>query len=153
MKKQVIDSAVAKDAEAVHQEGDKYTFRKLNSTDMFLMFRIISKIGINEFAECLEKDSVKQMIGKFSGGKTTADNAATIVGISVMLEIANVILGNLPKCESEIYQMLVNTSNLSIDEIKALDMSTFAEMVIDFIKKDEFKDFIKVVLKSFKPMN
>lgn len=152
MKKQVIDSAVGKDAETVNQEGDKYTFRKLNSTDMFLMFRIISKIGINEFTDCFGKDSVKQMIGKFSGGNKTIDDAAAVVGISVMLEMANVVLGNLHKCESEIYQMLSNTSNLTVDEVKALDMVTFAEMVIDFIKKDEFKDFIKVVLKSFKPM-
>lgn len=157
MKEKVIDSAVVKDAETVNQEGDitinkVYTFRKLQSTDMFLMFRIISKIGINEFTGCFEKDSIKQMLGKISGGNKAIDNAAAVVGISVIFEISNVILGNIHKCESEIYQMLANTSDLSVEQVKELDMITFAEMVIDFIKKDEFKDFIKVVLKSFKPM-
>ena len=66
------------------------------------------------------------------------------------LEIANVILGNLPKCEKEIFQMLSQTSNLTEKQVRALDMVTFFEMVIDFIKKDEFRDFIKVVSKLFK---
>ena len=80
------------------------------------------------------------------------DNA-TMVGISVMLEIANVIIGNLPKCETEIYQLLSNVSNLSVEEVKGLGFATFAEMVLDFVKKDEFRDFIKVVSKSFKVAN
>lgn len=130
----------------------KYTFRTLNSTDVFLMFKIISKIGINEFTECFSKDSVKQLLAKVTGGESNESNV-TAVGISVILEAANVILGNLPKCEKEIYQMLSNTSNLSVDQVQKLDMVTFAEMVIDFIKKDEFKDFISVVSKLFKSAN
>jgi hypothetical protein len=125
-----------------------YTFRKLNSTDTFLMFKIISKIGVNEFTACFEKDTVKEMITSIS--KENSGDSSTIVGISVMLEIANVIMTNLPKCEEEIYAMLSNTSNLSVKQIKALDLAVFAEMVIDFIKKEEFKDFIKVVSKLVK---
>ena len=130
-----------------------YTFRKLNSTDTFLMFKIIGKIGINEFTECFGKDTVKQMIQKFTGGKPDNNEGVTIVGISVILEIANTIFNNLPKCESEIYQMLSNTSNMTVNQIKELDFAVFTEMVIDFIKKEEFKDFIKVVSRLFKSVN
>lgn len=126
-----------------------YEFRKLNSTDTFLMFKLLGKIGVNEFTECLEKDSVKQMFGLAE--KT--DNATTIVGMSVMLEVANIILGNLPKCEAEIYQLLANTSNLSVKEVKELDFAVFIEMIIDFVKKEEFADFIKVASRLFKSEN
>lgn len=126
-----------------------YTFRKLNSTDTFLLFKIIGKIGINEFTACFGNESVKQMIAGVMGKEST-DNATTMVGISVMLEVANVIIGNLPKCELEIYQLLSNTSDLSVAEVKALDFVTFAEMVIEFVKKDEFRDFVQVVSKSFR---
>lgn len=128
-----------------------YTFRTLNSTDTFLMFKIIGKIGINEFTACFDKDTVKQMIANFTGDGS--NDMTTVAGISVMLEIANVVIGNLPKCEAEIFQMLSNTSNLSVDAVKNLDMVTFAGMVIDFIKKDEFRDFIKVVSRLFKSEN
>ena len=127
-----------------------YTFRELKSKDVFLMSKIIGKIGMNEFTACFEKDGIKNMIASFTGeNKETAD-FASVVGISVILEIANVILGNLPKCETEIFQMLSNVSGMSIKEIEDLDMVTFADMVIEFVKKEEFKDFIKVVSKLFK---
>ena len=125
-----------------------YTFRTLNATDTFLMFKILSKIGINEFAESFGKESIQKMVATLTGeGGVT--NFARTAGIAVTLEIANVILGNIPKCEREIYQMLSNTSNLTVEQVMALDFPTFAAMVIDFIKKDEFKDFIKVVSALF----
>ena len=157
MKNNVIEPIAAEGMGTATQEGDitmlkpVYTFRKLNSTDTFLMFKIIGKIGVNEFAACFEKDTVKQMIiAATSDGK---DKATAMVGISVILEIANVIIGNLPKCETEIYQMLSQTSDLSVKQVKELDFASFAEMVIDFIKKEEFKDFIKVVSRLFKSVN
>lgn len=159
MKNNVIEPIAAEGIGTVNQEGDitvaapLYTFRKLNSTDMFLMFKIIGKIGVNEFTACFEKDTVKQMIATVAGGKVKNGEATAMVGVSVILEIVNVIVGNLPKCEAEIYQMLSNVSGIPIKDIKELDMVIFTEMVIDFVKKDEFKDFIKVVSKLFKPMN
>jgi len=127
-----------------------YIFRKLSSVDIFPMFKIIGKIGVNEFTACFEKDGIQQLIAKMTGNSDDKDNITSFVGVSVILEIANVIFGNLPKCETEIYQILSQTSNLSVTEIKKLDMAVFAEMVIDFVKKDEFEDFIKVVSKLFK---
>ena len=64
--------------------------------------------------------------------------------------MADVIFKNLPKCEDDIIQMLSNTSNLTVAQVKKLSLAEFTEMVIDFIKKEEFKDFIKVVSKLFK---
>lgn len=128
-----------------------YTFRKLKSTDVFLMFQIISKIGINEFMACLENDSLKAIVNMFATNNAEEDDEIYMMAsIAGALEIANVIIGNLPKCEREIFQMLANTSNLSEKDIKAMDMVSFIEMVIDFIKKEEFKDFIKVVSRLFK---
>ena len=127
----------------------EYTFRRLNSTDIFLMTKIIGKIGINEFTACLEKDTVKQMIDRLTGKESTG-NATTMVGFSVMLEIANVIIGNLSRCEGEIYQLLANVSGMTVKQVKEMDAVTFFEMIVDFVTKDEFKDFIKVVSKRFK---
>ena len=136
--------------EAVVQEvcTAPYVFRTLEATDVFLMFKILGKIGLNEFAESFGKESVQKMLTNL-----TADGAANMArnaGIGITLEVANVILGNLPRCEQEIFQMLSNTSNLSVEQVKKMDFPTFTAMVIDFIKKDEFKDFIKVVSALFK---
>ena len=79
----------------------------------------------------------------------TAEDLKPLFG-KTMTEIADVILGNLPKCKDDIYQMLSQTSNLSVAQVKKLPLAQFTEMVIDFIKKEEFRDFIKVVSKLFK---
>lgn len=134
-------------------EKKTYTFRQLKATDVFLMSKIISTIGINEFTKCFDNPEVKQMIAAFTdNGEDGTNNTdiASVVGISVALEIANIILGNLSKCEKEIIQLLSNVSGISVKNIENLNAVVFMEMVIDFIKKEEFKDFIKVASRSFK---
>ena len=130
--------------------GKPYIFRTLEAHDIFPMFKIIKAIGINEFTACFEKDGIKNLISSMAGEGGDQDQMSSIVGISVVLEIADVIIGNLPKCENEIYQLLSQTSGLSVARIKKMKMVDFVEMVIDFIKKDDFRDFIKVVSKLFK---
>ena len=133
---------------AVFEDVKPYVFRKLEAPDVFLMFKIISAIGVNEFTACFEKDGIKNLIEQVT--KEGAENSASLVGVSVLLEIANVVFGNIPKAEKDIYKMLSQTSNLTVEQVKSLDAVTFSEMVIDFIKKEEFADFIKVVSKLFK---
>ena len=123
-----------------------YEFRKLDATDIFPISTIISKIGINQFTDSFGKDNIKALIASVSGDT----GSAPIVGYAVALDVANVVFSNIGKCEKDIYNLLANTSNLSVEEVKALGFAEFAGMVIDFIKKDEFKDFIKVVSGLFK---
>lgn len=135
-----------------------YTFRELSSPDVFPMFKIISKIGVREFTAAIDKDVFKDLVKNFISAHATEEkeenddgnSAFAVSGATVFLGVVDVILGNIPRCESDIYQLLSQTSNLSVDEIKKLKFATFAEMVIDFVKKDEFRDFIKVVLKLFR---
>ena len=120
----------------------KYTFRPLAASDMFLMSKIIGSIGVNEFSACFGGDFLEAMKGEGA--------SASAMGAAVFFEIANVIFKNLPKCEKDIYTMLASVSGMTESEVKQMDFVTFTEMVIDFVKKEEFRDFIKVVSKLFK---
>lgn len=133
-----------------------YSFRTLNSTDMFLMFRIINKIGIKEFSSVMKHDGIKGLVARLMHEKIKEaeeageDASVSVTYIEVILEVADVVFRCLPRCEAELYQLLSKTSNLTEDQVKALSMPDFTMMVIDFIKKEEFADFIKVVSASFK---
>lgn len=122
-----------------------YTLRPLCSKDVFPMFRIISAIGIKEFRACFESDEIKRVAANGEGNPDY-----TAVGIGVFLDIAGIIVGNLPKCETDIYNFLVNISNLSRKEVEDMPLADFAQMIIDVVQKPEFKDFIGVVSKLFK---
>ena len=150
-----IEKVQSETVETVETVEKPYKFRLLGAPDIFLMSKIIGKIGVNEFKACFEADGIKDLVANmFVDQKKDGENAEpsiVSVGASVFLEMANTICSNLPKCETEIYQLLSQTSNLTVDEIKAPGNAVmFFEMVIDFIKKDEFKDFIKVVSKFLK---
>ena len=122
-----------------------YELRTLGAKDIFPLSKIVSCIGVKEFRSCFESDAVKRVAAK--GGD---DPDFSAVGLGVFLDIAGIILGNLPKCEKEIFDFLASISNLNSEEIREMDMGSFAQMVMDVVRKPEFKDFIGVVSRSFK---
>ena len=126
-------------------------FKQLKSSDMFIMFKIINKIGLNEIKNQLEPKTIEKLVDSFKGKGKAKDKDSLMysVGLSVSIEMVNVIIGNLPKCEDEIYTLLSRVSGKSKKEISELDMVTFTEYIVEFVKKDEFKDFTKVALKLF----
>lgn len=130
----------------MNENEKNYTFRKLTSQDIFPMVKIISKIGVNELSEVFDSNKIKELADANRG----QENANFTVGVGVMLEIANKLLENLPKCEKEIYSLLASATDMKVDDIKNLDMDVFLEMVIEFVMKDEFKNFFKVASKYIK---
>ncbi len=144
-----MEEAIKNEIEVV-EETKPYTFRTLSAEDVFPMATLISKIGINKFAACLSSESVLSAIKSLTSDEQQSDSGAMIAAGSVILEVVNVVFSNLEKCRADIYRMLESTSNLSAEEISKLPMPVFFEMIIDFVKKEEFKDFFRVVSKLLK---
>lgn len=115
----------------------KWEFRTLYAKDIFPIANIIGKIGIGEFVKLFEKEEVMDAVK--NGGSTDA------VGLMFLAQAAQTILGNLDRCENDIYKILSSCSNLSVKEVQNLSMGEFVEMIVDFIKKDDFADFFKQV--------
>jgi hypothetical protein len=148
--------------ENVAEREKPYKLRDLCAEDIFPMLTIVKKIGIKEFKECFNKEALEEIVGLFMNGAKTesketeskdSENTLVVVGLSILpsaLDLADVLLTNIPKCEVDFYKFLANISNLSVDKIKKLKMADFVEMIVDVIKKEDFKDFFKVVSKSFK---
>ena len=123
----------------------KYTLRKLEAKDIAPMASILSKIGLKEVKNCFSPDDMKAIAGGESGIE-----AVGAVGVSVAFEIAGVILGNYERCQNDVFSFLASLSGMDIKQIESLPLGTFTEMVFDVVKKEEFKDFMKVVSKLFK---
>lgn len=123
----------------------KYQFRELNATDIAPMCAIVGKIGINNFTKCFNSDELLDLFDKNKGVK----NLTNLAGMTIVFEMVNTIVSNIPKCEKEVFDLLASVSGLKVTEIKAFGLAEFTEMVVDFVKKEEFKDFFKVVSKLF----
>lgn len=122
-------------------ETKPYSLRKLEARDIFAMSRILNAIGIKEFKRCLRPEQLKA----FADNETELNVEA--IGVEIVFDAAGILLENLPECEDLLYAFLSSLSGLKKEEIKALGMAEFTEMVVDVIKKEEFRDFIKVVSK------
>lgn len=126
-----------------------FELRSLTADDMFPMFNIISKIGINEFKRCFESPDVQTAISGMVSGKDGQDKLAA-VGMTIAFDLASVVISNIGKCKDDIYLLLSQLSGMTKKEIASLPMSTFMEMIIAVVKKDEFSDFFQAVSKLFK---
>lgn len=132
--------------ESVREKG--YTLRNLEAKDIFLMSKIIGEIGLKEFTDCIQSDAIKQMIGQDNDeGK---DELTTSLGFMVLLNVADVIIKHLPRCEKDIYTFLSSLSGMDKSQIETMPAAAFTEMIIDVFQKEEFGDFMKVVSKLFK---
>ena len=128
-----------------------YTLRALTADDMFPMFNIISGIGIKEFKGVFENEAVQEAIRKATNAEgEDNDTDVSALGVMIAFDVASVIFGNIPKCKDDIYQFLSGLSGMTKKEIAGLPMNTFFNMIVDVIKKEEFKDFFQAVSRLFK---
>jgi len=126
-----------------------YILNKPKAPDIFTMADIIGKIGVNKFAGLLKKDEIQELVKDVKKKKAIkSEDISMLTGIGVFTEVAQVILVGMPNCEEKVYKLLSDTSNLSMEEVKALDGVTFIEMIIDFFKTN--MDFIKAASRYVK---
>ena len=137
--------------EEIIKEGEtqpKWKFRELKGKDIFLMLPVLKKIGINNIKRCFNGDIVKGIVATNKGKDYEKQVEAATLG--AMLEFGQVLIEGLDNCENELFNLLEKTSNLSRGEIENLSMVELPTMIIDFVKKDEFKDFLKVAQSYIK---
>lgn len=123
-----------------------YELKPLTAKDLFPMLKIINKVGIKEFKTCFNNDTIAQI----ASGQAKGEELTTIVGLNIFIDVASIIVGNMSKCEDEIYTFLAQISNLSKKEVANLPAGDFLDMIIDVVQKEEFSDFFGRALKLFK---
>ena len=128
----------------------KYVFRPLNAKDVAPLCRIIAKIGVNQLTRCFQPETLSSLLSsRKKDGSIDKSSLTRLAGMNIAFEMASIICERIPACESEIFALLSNVSGMPVEEVESLEFAAFFEMVVDFIKKPEFRDFIKVVSKSF----
>lgn len=129
-------------------ENKAYELRTLKADDLFVMLKIINKIGLQEVRECFNSVEVKQAISNSADGKDAAFVSA--VGMRIMFDVASLIVEKLPDCKTDLYAFLASLSGMKEKDIAELSMVDFYDMVLAVFKKEEFKDFFQRLVGSFK---
>lgn len=131
----------------VKVEEKPYQFKILDATDLFVMLRLVKKIGVENVKKLISGELISS--GLLTGKAQATDEMYAMVGM-IAFDVAGLLIDRLSDCEQELYALFEKTSNLTAQEIMKLDIVTFTEMIVDFIKKEELLGFIQAVLKFFK---
>ncbi|MBD5550480.1 MAG: hypothetical protein HDQ96_04790 [Lachnospiraceae bacterium] len=110
----------------------QYTLRRLKDGDLFPLLKILKKIGIRE---C--KDAFIMM--------TSEEKTLEQIGIEVVLDMADILIGNLEKVEKEIYEMWSDISGISVEEMKDMEFGTLPLMIIDTFSEAGNTSFFRVL--------
>ena len=136
--------------EEIKEENVKpYTLRTLKAEDTFKVLAIFKKIGLKKFTTMLQNEQVQNVIKKIRNKESKDIENEQLFNVgSLVFEIGDVLLDGLANCENEVFILLESVSNLSIDEIKDLEIADFLGMIIDVILEN--RNFLKAVSKYFK---
>ena len=129
------------------EEVKPYTFRKLETADVFPMFKLLNKIG---FKDLKDNEGLKKTLFMFMGGTVNGKVDVNALGMDIFFEVAAVICEYIPKAETEMYTLLASVAGMKPEDIKKQSPAVTFEMIVDFCKKEEFRDFFSVVSKLFK---
>ena len=91
-------------------------------------------------------ETVQAAVSGEAAGEKLSDESF-IAGIGVAMEVVNILLQHLPECRAEIFQLLSGVSGIGVKEIEALDAEIFINMLVDFVRKEEFRGFIRAAAR------
>lgn len=122
--------------------------RKLCATDLFVMVRILNKIGLNKIKDSIDVDEIKNARAKLTDGNN--EEVFSSVGTTIVMSVAGILIENLPNIEKDLYELIANLTSMKPKEVAQMDIAQFMECIVAILKKEEFKDFFKEASKLIK---
>ena len=153
-----MSETVVETVESTVDETEKrYELRPLVASDLGAVCKIVSKIGVRQFKECFNVSQIKESIGsnevdesdETEDSKEEKDVKLEVIGFGVVFDIAGVVISNIPTAEADIQKFIASLTGLSVQQVQALPLADYGEIILDVVTNEEFKDFFKRVMKLF----
>jgi hypothetical protein len=115
------------------------------------MTAILSKIGIKEFAPVLRSPEVLDIFTSVAGkGDDATDADINYAGATALIGVAGILLANYGRAEDELFGFLGDIAGLTADEVGALPLEDFTDLLVSVVRKKDFKGFFTAVSKLLK---
>ena len=119
------------------------------------MMALINKIGLEKIMSLMENKAIFNLIQGQKPmkideeGNEVEDKEEYLKQVGMaMVAIVQLVISCLGNCRNELYTVLSSASNLTVEEVSKLPLKYVSSMIVDFVKKDDFKDFFKGLLGS-----
>ena len=124
---------------------NKFELRPLESSDIFMMTTIISKIGVKRIVKCFKSPEIEEM-------KKEDEQDVNDIGEMIFCNVADLVLERLEFCEDAICRLLSALSGIKESEIKKMNPVVYLEMFMTVVKSPEFADFFTQAYELLKRM-
>lgn len=136
-----------------------YKFRKLSAKDIGPMLKIAKKIDIKRLKNALTDINLDEIMNLSKKDEEVEENTEDRqdlilkVGGNLVIEAIPILLDALDNCIDDINKLLANVANMEVEQVENLDLDIYFNMIYDFINKEEFAGFTKVVSRFLKSEN
>lgn len=110
--------------------------RKLETSDLFSLTRILKKMNIKDEIKSLVKD----VTGLNDEEKKKAEQA-------LQIELVWLFVENIGNAEKEIYKFLADLTGMKTEEIKHLEPNKFMALIEELFQQDSLGSFFSMALK------
>ena len=126
----------------------EYKMRNLQASDIFSVVKILNGIGLKNVKEAINIDEINNIRKGMT--EDNVDVISSQVGVNVVISLATVILENLPKIETDLYNFIGSVIDVKAKDVAKMEMGEFTDVLITIIQKEEFKDFFNRASKLIK---
>lgn len=119
--------------------------RNLQATDIFLIVKILNKIGYEKIRKEINVDEIMSVREKLSTTDDEKKKTSLIAeyGVNVVMSVLGILLENLPLIEQDLYNFVGSVAGIKAKDVAKMDINKFVDLLIEIINKEEFKDFFK----------
>lgn len=144
-------------------EQKPYKLRKLSTKDIGPMIKIAKKMDIRRLKTVFNELDLSEIADMVNNGNDNSEDTETSgnetlevrenskllakIGGNVIFEIIPLLLDALDNCIDDVNKLLANVANMELEELENLDLDIYFSLIYDFVNKEEFKGFTKVVSK------
>ena len=119
--------------------------RNLQATDIFLIVKILNKIGYEKIRKEINVDEIMSVREKISTTNDEKKKTSLIAeyGVNVVMSVLGILLENLPLIEQDLYNFVGSIAGIKAKDVAKMDINKFVDLLIEIVNKEEFKDFFK----------
>ena len=119
--------------------------RNLQASDIFLIVKILNKIGYEKIRKEINVDEIMSVREKLSTTDDEKKKRSLIAeyGVKAVMSVLDILLENLPLIEQDLYNFVGSVAGMKAKDVAKMDINKSVDLLIEIINKEEFKDFFK----------
>ena len=122
-------------------EAPVFDLNPLKTDDVFIMARMVGKIGVGAFLASLDKE----VVAKIAKMRTDPELMKDVSTAAASLKIINIILANSGTVRTELMELLAHATGKKEQEIMDLPAATFVALLDAYFSREDTWDFFMQV--------